>query len=196
MVRFAIRLLLALLVLSLLARAAHPLLHRAEAWPQPLSEVAHALNSLAGAAHARLPGTETSARTAPACRRRGALPDPRCTPGAVVAAALSTVCAPGYTERVRPVPDALRRRVYESYGIARHAPREYEIDHLVPLDIGGSNAQRNLWPQPGPAYHAKDRVEATLGHAVCEHRVPLRAAQRAIATNWQSAPARLHLIEP
>jgi hypothetical protein len=24
----------------------------------------------------------------------------------------------------------------------------YELDHLIPLELGGSNDLRNLWPQP------------------------------------------------
>jgi hypothetical protein len=94
------------------------------------------------------------------------------------------------------VPPALKERVYRSYGVGAHRPGAYEIDHLVALSLGSSNAQANLWPQPAPAYRLKDAIEAQLARAVCTHEVRLAAAQRAIAADWQSAPARLHLSRP
>ncbi len=31
---------------------------------------------------------------------------------------------------------------------ARHIPYAHEVDHLVSLELGGSNDIRNLWPEP------------------------------------------------
>jgi hypothetical protein len=70
---------------------------------------------------------------------------------------------------------------------------DYEEDHLVPLDLGGSpNDPRDLWPEPwvsADGWHAdlKDQLEATLAQLVCSGRVPLAEAQRAIAANWIDA---------
>jgi hypothetical protein len=36
--------------------------------------------------------------------------------------------------------------VYKAYGIISHQPHEYEIDHLISLELGGSNSIRNLPP--------------------------------------------------
>lgn len=41
-----------------------------------------------------------------------------------------------------------RKRVYEKYKISADIRRTYTIDHLVPLSLGGSNNEKNLWPQP------------------------------------------------
>ena len=78
----------------------------------------------------------------------GRRPDHDCTPGAVFKRATARkVCRSGYTERARNVSQATKERVYERYGVVARKPGEYEVDHLVPLSLGGSNALRNLWPQ-------------------------------------------------
>ena len=56
------------------------------------------------------------------------------------------ICVPGYTKTVRDVPQPLKEQVYRSYGVTSRQPGEYEIDHLVSLELGGSNSARNLWP--------------------------------------------------
>jgi hypothetical protein len=73
-------------------------------------------------------------------------PDPQLTPGATLEVTTADMCVPGYTKTVRDVPDSVKRQVYAAYGIQTHAPRAYEIDHLIPLESGGSHALTNLWP--------------------------------------------------
>jgi hypothetical protein len=69
-----------------------------------------------------------------------------------------------------------------------------ELDHLIPLELGGApRSIRNLWPESAAGawgYHSKDRLENRLKRLVCDHVLALRAAQRAIATNWISAYRR------
>src|SRR5205807_2565004 len=94
-----------------------------------------------------------------ACHVRNLLPDPGCTPGAVfTGATVGRVCTPGYSHSVRNVPESLKRRVYAEYGIERHAPGSYEVDHLVSLELGGNNSIANLWPEVAPGYHEKDAI--------------------------------------
>jgi hypothetical protein len=86
-------------------------------------------------------------------------------------------CTPGYTKTVRDVPQSLKNQVYRQYGITSRQPREYEIDHLISLELGGSNSIRNLWPQsyitePLNA-HVKDRLENKLHELVCSGQLPL-----------------------
>jgi hypothetical protein len=147
------------------------------------------------------PGQVTG--TIPAsCRYRdgGQLPDPRCTPGSIdpavtQASIRQTICTPGYTERVRPAEAETERFKYDAAYPAYGVPdsRHTELDHLVPLELGGSNAAANLWPEWPPTPNPKDAVENTLNAAVCDGRVTLAAAQQAIAGDWMTAESRLGL---
>jgi hypothetical protein len=88
---------------------------------------------------------------------------------------------------VRNVPDSEKNQVYAEYGITSHAPGQYEVDHLVSLELGGSNDIANLWPElasPKPGFNEKDRVENYLHDQICSGAVSLQQAQTEIATNW------------
>jgi hypothetical protein len=79
-------------------------------------------------------------------------------------------------------------------GITHHAAGEYEVDHLISLELGGSNDIKNLWPEsyrtePWNA-HVKDKLEDRLHDLVCAGRISLAEAQRAIATDWIAAYRR------
>jgi hypothetical protein len=124
----------------------------------------------------------------------GALPNASLTPGDVLTTDLSKICTPGYTQTVRDVPSGLKRAVYAEYGIPTHKPGEYEVDHLISLELGGSNSVRNLWPEsyitkPLNA-HVKDEIENKLHALVCDHQISIQDAQRMIATDWTAAYAR------
>jgi hypothetical protein len=57
----------------------------------------------------------------------------------------------------------------------------------VPLELGGSNALSNLYPEaasPAPGAHEKDDLENKLNALVCTGQMRLRTAQRAIARDW------------
>ena len=130
-------------------------------------------------------------------------PDPRCTPGAVNPAVTqatidSTICRSGWTSTVRPPESVTEPEKFASmraYGVSR--PSGYEYDHFVPLELGGAvNDPRNLWPEPdfsnasGFYLNPKDHVEYALKRLVCDGRLTLAQAQRAIATNWVAAYSR------
>src|SRR6266702_6916028 len=72
------------------------------------------------------------------------------------------ICVYGYTRSVRNVPYSEKDQAYAEYGIGYHSSGQYEIDHLIPLELGGSNDIANLWPEaaaPKPGFHEKDQVE-------------------------------------
>lgn len=125
------------------------------------------------------------------CTAHNALPDSACTPGAVFPnATQDQICVSGYTQTVRDVPAQVKDEVYAEYGITQHTTGQYEVDHLIPLELGGSNDIANLWPEPAdprPGFHEKDKVENYLHDQVCGGAVPLQQAQQEIATNWLSA---------
>lgn len=117
------------------------------------------------------------------CTINGKMPDLRCTHGAVFNVTSEQVCVSGYASDVRDVPQSLKDSVYEEYGIASHRPYEYEVDHFISLELGGSNDISNLWPEaaePRPGYHEKDKVENYLHDQVCNHGMPLGEAQKEI----------------
>ncbi len=126
------------------------------------------------------------------CRARGPLPDPACTPGVADPTKTAAVlCAPGYsTKSVRPpveYTNALKRKQMAEYGFTG-APSDYEEDHLISLELGGSPTDPlNLWPEayaPPPGAHEKDSVENALHKAVCAGVISLGEAQRRISGDW------------
>jgi hypothetical protein len=61
------------------------------------------------------------------------------------------------------------------------------VDHLISLELGGSNEIANLWPQPAephPGFHEKDKVENYMHEQVCSGAISLQQAQTDIANNW------------
>jgi hypothetical protein len=129
-------------------------------------------------------------------------PNPALTPGvtnpAVTQATISTtICVSGYTATIRPptsYTNKLKTQQIAQYGYVDKNLSDYEEDHLISLEIGGSPTDpRNLWPEPHTlkapdgtevGSFVKDRFENYLGRAVCKGSMSLVAAQRAIANDW------------
>jgi hypothetical protein len=114
-------------------------------------------------------------------------PDATLTPGVVLTKDLRKVCTPGYASSVRHVAYGVRHQVMSAYGVQHEKWSSYELDHLISLQLGGSNDARNLWPEPFPGAHSKDSVENALHQAICTHRLSIDSAQRWIAHNWVTA---------
>jgi hypothetical protein len=124
------------------------------------------------------------------------LADPRCTPGAFDPAVTAKVlCAPGYTTRsYRPSSSETTRFKYDVVWPAYGLPRDErgELDHYIPLALGGANDGANFAPFPGKIPNARDHVEVALNRWVCdvsgqEAETRLRDAQLAIVHNWTTA---------
>jgi hypothetical protein len=107
---------------------------------------------------------------------------------------LQMVCTHGYTQCVRKVSAATKNAVYASYGLTGNhngyceSDQGCEVDHLVSLELGGSNEQGNLWPEPYENEqwnaHVKDQLENFLHAEVCTGRISLKQAQTEVSTNW------------
>jgi hypothetical protein len=137
------------------------------------------------------------------------LPDPNCTPGALNPDVTqdtidSTICVSGWTATIRPsttYTNRLKAQGIIDYGYSDTSMSDYEEDHFIPLELGGSPTDpQNLWPEPhyatdssGQTSYSKDSVENKLKNAVCSGTVPLADAQNAIATNWMTALSSLGL---
>ena len=74
--------------------------------------------------------------------------------------------------------------------------RDYEEDHLISLELGGSPTElNNLWPEayePRPGAREKDTVENYLHREVCAGNIGLREAQRAIVEDWYRIYLQIH----
>ena len=140
------------------------------------------------------PGQVTGTLTGP-CYPSGQipyqLPDRRCTPGSIDPAVTQanihqTICASGYTAKVRPSSGETNafkfNEAYPAYGLAHSV--QSELDHFIPLELGGSNSAQNLWPEIPPSDNPKDAVENAAHKAVCDGAMTLTAAQNAMAANW------------
>jgi len=107
----------------------------------------------------------------------------------------STICVSGYTATVRNVPASEKTAVYKEYGITHHAPYSFEVDHIVSLELGGSNSIANLYPEayanPNGA-RVKDRLENAMHAAVCAGTLALKTARGEIASNWLATYRHFH----
>jgi hypothetical protein len=132
----------------------------------------------------------------------GPNPDRRCSPGAYYGKLTKTViCSPGFrTSTIRNVPESEKFAVEREYGMKPgHYGRNLEIDHIISLELGGSNDIANLFPEKlnaHPGYRVKDRLENRVHALVCAGSLSLRAAQRSIATKWQGLYERVFGVAP
>jgi hypothetical protein len=131
---------------------------------------------------------------------RDIYPDPTRTPGATNPDITQdhvqeTICNRSWsTKSIRPpahYTNQLKIEQIQEYGDSDTNPRDYEEDHLIPLELGGNPTDpRNLWPEPyetsipdGGA-RSKDKVENHLHKQVCADSLSLEEAQREIAGDW------------
>lgn len=130
------------------------------------------------------------------------LPNRTLTPGATNPAVTQatihqTICLVGWTATIRPsssYTSALKARQIDTYGFVDHHLADYEEDHLISLELGGSPRDPlNLWPEPrhirladgtDVGGYAKDALENSLKRRVCAGTLSLVSAQHEIARNW------------
>jgi hypothetical protein len=133
----------------------------------------------------------------------GPNPDRRCSPGAYYSKLTEAViCSPTFrTSTVRHVTQSLKFDVEREYGMM--TPKLYgsslEIDHIVSLELGGSNDIANLYPEglfANPGYRVKDKLENKLHDLVCAGQMTLRVVQRGIAKEWQALYKKVYGIAP
>ncbi len=127
-----------------------------------------------------------SPRTKTSHCSRGPNPDRACSPGAYYSGLTKAVlCSSSFrTGTIRNVPQSEKFAVEVEYGMKpAYYGRTLEIDHIIPLELGGSNDIANLYPETG--YGAKDRLENKAHDLVCAGTLTLRTAQQGIARNWQ-----------
>jgi hypothetical protein len=116
-------------------------------------------------------------------------PNPNLTPGkALENVTAEEICTSGYSSRTRDVPSSTKKKVYKNYDTPYPKNKgEWEVDHFIPLGIGGSNDISNLWPEPAnpkPGFLEKDVVENYLHTQICNGKIDIKVAQNMIQTDW------------
>lgn len=117
------------------------------------------------------------------------LPDPRVTPGQTTGMSKDQICNTKWGDDERHVTEKMKDTVCVEYGLQPHCygRNTYEIDHLIPRELGGADTMPNLWAQSynqHPGAHEKDRLENALNKLVCAGNIPLDLAQKRIASDW------------
>ena len=110
-----------------------------------------------------------------------------------------TICTDSWVDRNMPPPSyatPTKTKQIAAYGYSTYAIENFDLDHLVPLELGGDpTALANLWPQPWESKEAKlvpagwgaetkGALEKYLRQEVCRGRMPLDEARRAVAGDW------------
>ena len=135
-----------------------------------------------------LPQSQYGVRTkTTGCIANQELPDPACSPGAVLTTDTSIICVSGYTQTVRDVPTSEKEQVFAEYGIDYSLHSGYEVDHIISLELGGSNDISNLYPESYSIHYGariKDTFENYLHGQVCNGKMSITVAQQEIATDW------------
>ena len=104
-----------------------------------------------------------------------------------------TICVSGYTKAVRPATsytNGVKKKLMREAGIDEAGIGNYELDHIVPLELGGHPRKlSNLMLQPWEGEHgakSKDRLEVRLQSLVCHGTLDLTDAQVCIARDWEA----------
>ena len=105
-----------------------------------------------------------------------------------------TICVPNWTSTIRPPASYTNKikRALVNETAAADVMEDYELDHVVPLAVGGHptdprNLHLQLWDGPDGA-HAKDVVEVRMKKMVCDHKITLAKAQACFIKGWQTCP--------
>jgi hypothetical protein len=129
------------------------------------------------------------------------IPDPNCTPGAVnPSVSVAVLRNPAFRTaciRQQVTTQYEKAQTYRWYSVPHPAnntggSQSCELDHLVPLELGGADTLDNIWPLCGPPsvplaeryFKQKDVVENYLAWRVRRGETDLAQAQKGIATNW------------
>lgn len=81
---------------------------------------------------------------------------------------------------VRNVSSQTKNQIYEKYQIPKECRHRYTIDHFIPLAIGGSNEENNLWPEHKLVKATRPKLEIDLYIALRDGKIKQKEAIRII----------------
>jgi Excalibur calcium-binding domain len=99
----------------------------------------------------------------------------------------TTICSTRWVKQQRDVSRQTKNKVFVAARIPKAEQRKYAIDHVVPIQLGGSDRLTNLVAQPLAESKQKDAIEDVLKAEVCTQRILLLTAQRTISADWRNA---------
>jgi hypothetical protein len=116
------------------------------------------------------------------------VPDQTLTPGVVRTTDATDVCSHG-TNQLRHMSRERSDAIVAEYGLPGGRHEAYEIDLLIPLSIGGSDDDEDLWPQPRRMIESEwtpsgRTTSMRLHNLVCAGQIEITVAQKAIADDW------------
>ena len=87
--------------------------------------------------------------------------------------------------------ESIKKDQLKLYGYTDGAVKHYQMDHLIPLSLGGHPTDlKNIWPQvliTKWSARRKDYLEEILHEKVCKGEISLKEAQEQVRTNWIAA---------
>lgn len=118
-------------------------------------------------------------------------PDPVVTPGEAQNISLAEVKKRGSRgAQLSNIQPSVKRAVFLAYGLNLDE-KNYELDHVIPILLGGSNSAKNLWPHSRKGsfwtIDKKSRLEKRLCRLVCAGRLSLVSARQLMASDWPNA---------
>jgi hypothetical protein len=118
------------------------------------------------------------------------LPSSYLTPGDARKVSKEQICAPGYAASLKPTKESTMVDAFSRYGLRDGKSTTEVLDHLIPVELGGTDSPENLWPEPAKGeWNAsqKDALEQKLVAMVCDGTMTVKQAQTAIKKNWTAA---------
>jgi hypothetical protein len=118
-------------------------------------------------------------------------PDPVVTPGEAQNISLAEVKKIGSKgAQLTNIQPSVKQAVFLAYGLNLDE-KNYELDHVIPILLGGSNSAKNLWPHSRKGsfwtVDKKLRLEKRLYRLVCAGRLSLASARQLVASDWPNA---------
>ena len=113
------------------------------------------------------------------------LPDDKVTPGVIATTDRQTIVSTAWGKDARHVTQKMKVEACLAYGVTKGCPgKGYELDHRVPRCAGGADDERNLWPQPAPQFHWKDRLETRVCKELKDGKISVGRAQAIFLGDW------------
>ena len=104
--------------------------------------------------------------------------------GVVLTTDKAKLCVSGYSATIRP-PVAYTNKLKKQWVPAGHNPNEYELDHYIPIALGGDPKNPdNLWLQKWDDARRKDKQETLQHRDMCNGIYTPQEAQQHIR-DWK-----------